>query len=83
MKDARGHGSEARGGAVSLQEAQKPGVRSSARGTPLPQDNLDTMKTIADLRARMSGTGPGHQATLGQGVRNLGGAVFDRPIKVR
>ena len=35
------------------------------------QDNLDTMKTIADLRARMSGTGPGHQAALKQGIDNL------------
>ena len=36
------------------------------------------MKTIADLRARMSGTGPGHQTVLSQGIDNLKGYSFER-----
>lgn len=82
MKDAKGHGSEARGATTrgsgapyttpTVQEAARPGVRTPGGwGPQLSQDNLDTMKTIADLRARMSGTGPGHQAALKQGIDNL------------
>src|SRR5208283_1628581 len=94
-KDAKGHGSNSRGGgqpsladmravdphygAPSLRDATRPGIRTPGnRGPSLPPDKIDTMKTIADLRSRMSGTGPGHQTALAQGVRNLGGYSFDR-----
>ena len=80
MKDAKGHGSEARGGGpTSLRDAERPGIRTpGSRGPSLPSDNIDTMKTIADLRARMSGTGPGHQTVLSQGIDNLKGYSFER-----
>ena len=86
MKDSKGHGSDPRGTTrgsgepyttPTVQEAARPGVRTPGGGFPakMASDNLDTMKTIADLRARMSGTGPGHQAALGQGISNLQGGI--------
>lgn len=90
MKDAKGHGSNPRGAAggsesgqfvahPTVQEASRPGIRTPVgRPERMPSDNLDTMKTIADLRARMSGTGPGHRDALGQAVRNLEGVSIER-----
>jgi len=79
MKDAKGHGSDPRNRMPTIEEASRPGIRSPAgAGKPMASDNIDTMRIIADLRARMSGTGPGHQAALGQGIRNLQGVSFDR-----
>ena len=89
MKDARGHGSDSRGGigpeakararaaflnyrGPTLQEAARRGAAfGGGRGKPLPQDNLDTRRTVNDLRSRMTSTGPGHMAALMQGIKNL------------
>lgn len=82
MKDAKGHGSEGRGvGAAST--IKSGGLRGVglAFGATMPSDRMkpdrdyknDAERTVADLRGRMTGTGPGHQAGLLQGIKNFFG----------
>ena len=76
MKDAKGHGSEGRGGDRAVPfDRSKIGMTIGARfsGKMLgPQS--DNARTIAGLRTRMQNTGPGHQSGLLQGIKNfLGG----------
>ena len=75
MKDAKGHGSESHGGTIIQSGGLKgvnisPNYRSVSRMRP-DQDMTDTQRTVADLRSRMSNTGPGHSTGLLQGIRNL------------
>lgn len=81
MKDARGHGSDSRGAAFALAPAQTRnsrtlnGVGVSSTGYFGPSRMRDTTpdvaRTVADLRSRMSNTGPGHKTGLFQGIKNL------------
>jgi hypothetical protein len=79
MKDARGHGSEGRGGDSAINDRLKrprigmttDAVFSNRRGVG---DRTDTQRTVANLRTRMQNTGPGYQAGLSQSIKNfLGG----------
>jgi hypothetical protein len=80
MKDAKGHGSDSRGGGgdYSVNDRLKRprigmdvnAVFSSRNLKPnlLPSEG---QRTVNNLRNQMNGTGPGHQMALGQAVRNL------------
>jgi len=83
-KDARGHGSDGRGGSDVVGNTRRfshgtpagislHGKFSAGQRSPGYQQD-DTKRTISDLRSRLSNTGPGHQVGLLQGIRNfLGG----------
>lgn len=76
MKDAKGHGSEGRGSdrAVPFDRSKigmTVGAHFSDRALRGVGNQTDTQRTVADLRARMASTGPGHQSGLWQGVKNL------------
>lgn len=79
-KDAKGHGSDSRGGLAGGGHSGVFGQRGELErivpGTKFAQRSYppDVAKTIADLRARMSGTGDGHATALRQGIRNMEGA---------
>lgn len=77
MKDARGHGSNGRGGSF-LQSGGLKGVAIAAdarfTNTPMRPDRdfkTDADRTVHDLRQRMANTGPGHQRGLMQSIKNL------------
>ena len=95
MKDAKGHGSDSRGGSGGTpgfgshvlkyrgpNVAEPTAMKTSlSRGTLSPgYAKEDNARTISDLRARMSGTGPGHATGLLQGIKNLlGGSQSAAP----
>ncbi len=89
MKDAKGHGSESRGGsdfAPGAQHIFKPNIPAAAISGQFSRGNIspryaaeDTKRTVSDLRARMSDTGPGHAAALWQGIKNLVGGGGSKP----
>lgn len=73
MKDALGHGSDGRANkgiplAAGFRAPSQAGVMKSDRDF-----KTDADRTIAGLRSRMTNTGPGHQAGLMQGIKNLFG----------
>jgi hypothetical protein len=72
MKDARGHGSDGRAGSLGKSGI---GIAASFQATshmkPSRDYTSDAARTVGDLRQRMQGAGPGHQAGLMQGIRNL------------
>ena len=73
MKDAHGHGSDPRGGYTPFKTAGLRGV-SLANGAKFSPRYGDSKRMVESLRSQMRGTGPGHQATLMQAVKNfLGG----------
>ena len=71
MKDAYGHGSNGRDNkGIPL----SPGFRAPSQMNAMKPDRdykNDAERTVADLRTRMAATGPGHQAGLVQGIKNL------------
>src|ERR1700726_4138503 len=71
MKDARGHGSDGRGNkGIPL----APGFHAPSQANAMRPDRdykNDAERTVADLRSRMTNTGPGHQAGLFQGIKNF------------
>lgn len=73
MKDARGHGSDSRGGSVPFKTAGLRGVGLALNAKFEPR--YSNSKDVVDsLRSQMRGTGAGHQAGLLQGIKNfLGG----------
>ena len=76
MKDAKGHGSEGRGGDRAVPfDRSKIGMTVGANFSDRPLrgvgDRTDTQRTVANLRARMQDAGPGHQSGLLQGIKNL------------
>jgi hypothetical protein len=81
MKDSGGHGSSGRGGFKSgrptgsgLPFGVRQGFQTKSGMKPdNDRTNNDANRTVADLRSRMSGTGPGHQSALWQGIKNLVG----------
>jgi len=84
MKDAQGHGSNARG-SFGLRSAPtiktgslktvglNLGFRASSAMKPDHDYRTDADRTVAELRSQMQNTGQGHQTALGQGVKNLSG----------
>lgn len=77
MKDAQGHGSDARG---SFGQRSTPFKTAGLRGVGMTLDAKfaphysNSRDVVSSLRAQMRGTGPGHQTTLMQGIKNfLGG----------
>lgn len=83
MKDARGHGSDSRGAAFALAPAQARNPRTLNFGVSptgyfgpsrMRDTKPDAARTVADLRSRMSNTGPGHKTGLLQGIKNLLGS---------
>jgi len=71
MKDARGHGSDGRANKGIPLAA---GFRAPMSGAAMRPDHdfkTDADRTVAGLRARMVGTGPGHQTGLMQGIKNF------------
>lgn len=82
MKDAQGHGSNGRGGGgdprfaphtLTLQEAQRPGIRGQMNRGGRGLYNTDAARTVFGLRQQMGQTGPGHRAGLMQAIKNLWG----------
>ena len=74
MKDAHGHGSEARGGATPLDKRSKFGIETGAQFNRVldPGRFTDSQRTVRQLRSQMqTAQGPGHLAALAQGVKNL------------
>lgn len=86
MKDARGHGSDGKGGGgrgplgfrggSSVYRSQPFEIAHGAQFGPsrMKSDRdfkSDADRTVHDLRSRMSNTGPGHQTGLMQGIKNL------------
>ena len=79
MKDAKGHGSDARGNSAINDRLKRPRIgmtvdavfsRQVGRSNIMPSEG---QRTVNDLRNRMQDTGPGHQAGLLQGIKNLVG----------
>jgi hypothetical protein len=74
-KDAFGHGSNSTGNSGRTDFARSriglaPGARFS-RPDPRPAPTLTTNDHVADLRNRLANAqGPGHVATLVQGIKN-------------
>lgn len=76
MKDARGHGSGARGGTLN----GKPGGIGMAAGGTFGNVKAgagghmqtDTQRTVQRVRGQLANAqGPGHRSTLLQGLKNL------------
>lgn len=79
MKDARGHGSDGRGGSSASDYLKRSGigVAGNFSGRKLNPNLTPTagQHTVNDLRNRLSNAaGPGHARALLQGIRNLVGA---------
>lgn len=81
MKDAKGHGSDSRGGGDrSVNDRLKRprigmDVNAVFSNRNLKPNLLPSggQRTVNDLRNRMQTTGPGHQIALGQAIKNLFG----------
>ena len=80
MKDAKGHGSDARGDSSVNDRLKRPRIGMTVNAVfsnrALKPNLMPTegQRTVNDLRGRMQTTGPGHVAALGQAVKNfLGG----------
>ena len=73
MKDARGHGSDIRSGGLRGVTLASGFRAPSQAGAMRPDRDFktDADRTVAGLRARMAGTGPGHQTGLMQGIKNF------------
>jgi hypothetical protein len=78
MKDAKGHGSDAYGDSLVNDRLKRSriGMLTSAVFSNRHGgggDRTDTQRTVVNLRTQMQNTGPGHQAGLLQGIKNLMG----------
>lgn len=77
MKDAKGHGSDARGDSSVNDRLKRPRIGMTVNAVfsnrALKPNLMPTegQRTVNNLRNQMAGTGPGHAAALGQAVRNL------------
>jgi hypothetical protein len=77
MKDARGHGSDARGDSSINDRLKRTrigmDVNAVFAGRPMRSNLMPSegQRTVNDLRNRMQTTGPGHQVGLLQGIKNL------------
>jgi len=74
MKDAHGHGSDS-GNPSTIKSGglRGVGIAGGFSGKPLAprQPTSEAMRTVADLRSRMSSAEPGHSSALMQGIKNL------------
>lgn len=80
MKDAKGHGSNGRGGVSIIQSGGLRGVGLSnnyraplagANRRPDRDYTSDAARTVGELRSRMANTGDGHKTGLLQGIKNI------------
>jgi len=76
MKDAKGHGSDARGASIIKSGGLKgvsigPNFRGTSRMRPDRDFKNDAARTVGELRSRMANTGDGHKTGLLQGIKNI------------
>ena len=77
MKDARGHGSDGRGGGSSASDYLKRSQIGLAPGRGFSGKQLsgstlsDTQRTVGRMREQLQYAGPGHSAGIIQGIKNF------------